>query len=163
MQENKEYNPYNTDTQKTEYMDNMEKSAFAQYVTAGAMMHAEAPKRRMDIKEFRRTYNEDGYQKKIFIIAVIGYVVVALNVITAILFNIIGLVDSILLGGLVFGIHKNKSKGCAVGLLVYSIFNWLIAVFSSGNLFFGWVCLAIPILSLIMLHKADKAYKKIYG
>lgn len=163
MQENREYNPYNADAQKAEYMDSMEKSAFAQYVTAGAMMHAETPKPRMDIKEFRRTYNEDGYQKKIFIIAVIGYVVVALNAIIAILFNIIGLLDSILLGGLVFGIHKHKSKGCAVGLLVYSIFNWLIAVFSSGNMFYGWIWLAIPVLSLVMFSKTDKAYKKIYG
>ena len=162
MNENKEYTSYDAETQKAEYMNTMEKSAFAQYVTAGAVVQVNEPKRRVDIKEFRRTYDGDGFQKKIFILSVIGYIAVAFNAMISVLFNIIGLVDCGILGALVFGIHKNKSKGCAIGLLAYALINWVVVFLASGNLLTGWSWFAISIISLLLFNKADKAYAQMY-
>lgn len=39
MENNTNYNPYGSETEKQQLIENMEKSAFAQYVTAGTTMH----------------------------------------------------------------------------------------------------------------------------
>ena len=163
MGNNTNYNPYGSETEKQQLIENMEKSAFAQYVTAGTTMHMNESKRRIDIKEFRRTYDEDGFKKKIFIAAIIAYIVIAFNVITSVLFNLIGLIDCAILAALVIGIHKNKSKGCVIGLLAYAIINWLVVFIATSNLFSGWIWITISIFLLFMFNKADKAYKQIYG
>ena len=162
MSEQKEHDSYHAQMQKAEYENNMEKSAFAQYVTAGASMHTNESKRIMDIKEFRRTYYENGYQKKIFVIAVIAYIIIAFHVITSVLYSITGLADCAIFATLVIGIHKKKSKGCAIGLLAYSILNWLVVFLATSNLFSGWVWIAISAGSLYMIQKADKAYAQMY-
>uniref|UniRef100_UPI0040576DAF hypothetical protein n=1 Tax=Agathobacter sp. TaxID=2021311 RepID=UPI0040576DAF len=159
MENNTNYNPYGNE--ESEAANVMEKSAFAQYVTAGAAM--ESPHMaKMGIKEFRRTYDGDGFKKKILIAAVIAYVLIAFNIIMSILFNIIGLIDSAILAALVIGMHKNKSKGCVIGLLAYSLINWLVVFIGSGNPLGGWIWIAISVFAFVMFNKVDKAYKQMF-
>lgn len=110
-------------------------------------------------KEYRKRYAPEKMYKDLKIMAIVGYVMVGINVVLGLLVDASALVDALLQFALVFGVHKYKSKGCAIGMLVYSIINMLFYLALNGKVGgWGWLALAIGVLSLF--RKMDQQYQQ---
>ena len=119
---------------------------------------ASAPHRGVTKKEYRKHFAPAELYKQLKSYAIWGYVLVGINVAVALLFDAAALLDALLQLGLVLGIHLKRSKGCAIGLLVYTILMnvlYLIAMGSIGGI--GWLIISIG--SLRIFGKMDKAYE----
>lgn len=110
-------------------------------------------------KEYRKRYAPAALNKELKTLSIIGYVLVGINVVTGLLLNVYALVDAVLLLALVLGVHKGKSQGCAVAILVYSAFGMVVSLISAGTpAGWGWLALGIGMLSTF--RKMDKQYAK---
>lgn len=110
------------------------------------------------LKEYRKNYASAPLKKGIKTWSIVAYVLVGLNVVIALLANPWMLLDAALLLGLSLGVHLNKSKGCAIALLVYSCINAVIGLIGSGTVSgWWWIVLAVSYLGIIK--KIDAEYK----
>lgn len=115
----------------------------------------------MSKKEYLRSHAPAEFYKNIKILAIITYVLLALNVIT-LLFNPAGIVDIILLLVFTLMIHLKKVKGCAIAVLIYGIVSVIIGLISFGTPA-GWLYIVFGIIYLVQFNKAEKEYKATYG
>ena len=115
----------------------------------------------MDKKEYFKNHAPESFYKTIKVCAIISYVLVGINVLSLII-NPWGILDVALMLGLTLGVHLKKVKGCAIALLVYSIFNFVVGLVAAGTpAGTGW--LVISIIYLVQFSKAEKEYKAVYG
>ncbi len=115
----------------------------------------------MDKKEYLLKHAPESFYKIIKICAIVSYVLVGINVLSLI-FNPFGILDVAIMLGLTLGVHVKKIKGCAIGLLIYSIFNFAVGLIAAGTPA-GTAWLVISIIYLVQFSKAEKEYKTIYG
>lgn len=117
--------------------------------------------------EFRRKYASDKFRKDIRNMAIVCYVLVAIQMVVAIgvvsaseagIYVVIGLVNL----ALTLGMHLGKSKGCAIALLVISCLDCLISLIEFGSLSSYWWIFA-AIFALKAFSSADKEYKSMIG
>ncbi len=110
------------------------------------------------LKEYRKNYASAPLKKSIKTWSIVAYVLVGLNAVIAIFANPWMLLDTALLLGLTLGVHLNKSKGCAIALLVYTLINAVIGLIGSGSVSgWWWIVLAVSYISTIK--KIDEEYK----
>lgn len=111
--------------------------------------------------EYRKRYASKSFQKSIMAIAIIGYVFAGINLIlmTTGVSDPLGFIDLAIYLGCLLGMHIGKSKGCAIGLLVYGACNMLILL-ALGQ-FGGWIWLALGIAAVLNFNNADKEYDRI--
>ena len=115
----------------------------------------------MSKKEYLKSHAPEGFYKTIKTWAIVSYVLIAINVVMLI-FNPLGIFDIALMLGLTLGIHLKKSKGCAIALLIYGIFNFVVGIVINGAPM-GILWLVAAIVYLVQFNKAEKEYKAIYG
>jgi len=115
----------------------------------------------MSKKEYLKGHAPEGFYKTIKTWAIVSYVLIAINVVMLI-FNPLGIFDIALMLGLTLGIHLKKSKGCAIALLIYGIFNFVVGIVINGAPM-GILWLVAAIVYLVQFNKAEKEYKAIYG
>lgn len=113
-------------------------------------------------KEYRKTCTNEKYRKTLKTNAIIMYVLVGLNLVLSIAANISGLLDVAITLALTLGMHIAKSKGCAVGILIYSIVNMVILLILNGSVG-GWLWLVMGISCLKAFSIADKEYEELTG
>lgn len=110
------------------------------------------------LKQYRKSYASDPLKKNIKTLSIVAYVLVGINLVIAVLANPWALIDTVLLLGLVLGVHLGRNKGCAIALLVYTIVNAIIGLVSSGTVSgWWWIFLAVSYLSTFK--KMDAEYK----
>lgn len=99
-------------------------------------------------------------KKNLTVSAVIGYIccVISLVVNVFLINNLPGLLDVIIVLILTLGFHLKYEKGCAIGLLVYSIINFVYMLVSTGKPG-GWLIVFTAIYSLMITVKLDKVWK----
>lgn len=110
------------------------------------------------LKEYRKNYASEGHRKTIRNLAIVGYVLCGVNLLVALLVNVFALVDVVVLLALVLGMHIGKSKGCAVGILVYAIIGALLSVLSGGSMT-GWGWIALGVCGINVFKKIDQEYQ----
>lgn len=110
------------------------------------------------LKEYRKNYASEPLKKSIKTWSIVAYVLVGLNAVIALLANPWMLLDTALLLGLTLGVHLNKSKGCAIALLVYTIINAVIGLIGSGTVS-GWWWIVLAVSYLGTIKKIDAEYK----
>lgn len=110
------------------------------------------------LKDYRKNYASEPLKKSIKTWSIVAYILVGVNVLLALLVNPLALIDSALLLGLTLGIHLGKSKGCAIALLVYAIYNTVITLISSGSIG-GWWWIVAAVSFLSTFKKIDEEYK----
>ncbi|MBQ8831426.1 MAG: zinc-ribbon domain-containing protein [Oscillospiraceae bacterium] len=130
----------------------------ATYCTSCGASLAAPVNRNISFKEYIGTYAEPTLVKNIKSSAIVCYVCLAISLIFAILYNYLGLIDVVVLGGLTLGMHLGKSKACAIALLVCSILSTLIALVSTGQ-FSGWLWIVASGWAVTSFSKLTKAYK----
>jgi len=113
-------------------------------------------------KEFLKKYAPASFKKTILVTSIVAYVLVGFNLLACLMGNVFGLIDVAIRLGLTLGVHVGKSKGCAIGLLAYGLFNLIVATLAMGMLA-GWGWVAIPVVYLVAFNKAEKEYKLVYG
>ena len=116
----------------------------------------------MTKRQYRKVCTEPKYRKSLKTNAIVMYVLAGLNLLLSIAANPMGLLDVAITLGLALGMHIGKSKGCAIGILVYGIVNIAILLITNGT-FSGWLWLILAISSLRAFSVADKEYESIYG
>lgn len=110
-------------------------------------------------KEFLQ--NHESFKKTIKTMAIVSYVLIGINALTIFL-NFFVIIDIAILLGCTLGVHLKKSKGCAIGILVYGIFNVIIGLLSNAGPI-GWMWIVFAITYLTQFSKVEKEYKAIYG
>lgn len=111
-------------------------------------------------QEFYKKYAGEKFKRELRVAAIIGYVLVGINLLVSILMNPYGLIDCAVLLGLLLGMHLGRSKGCAIALLAYSIFSSIVGMVSSGTLT-GWAWIAIGVSGVILFANTDKRYREL--
>lgn len=116
----------------------------------------------MSKKEFFKHYAPSSFKKTILVTSIIAYVLVVIALFGVLAGNTWAILDVALTLGLSLGVHIAKSKGCAIALLIYGIFNVVISSLTLGMLA-GWGWVVVPIVYLVAFSKAEKEYKAVYG
>ena len=111
----------------------------------------------MTKKEYRKACTNPKYLKELKSAAIVGYILVGVEVVVALLANIWALADAVILLGLVLGMHLGKRKGCAIAILCYSIFNVVYFLLTTGQLS-GWLWVIMGIYAMKAFSIADKEY-----
>ena len=111
------------------------------------------------LKEYRKHNADPQRQKTLRTYCIIGYVLCGLNIVLGLLANWMVLLEMGVLLALLIGVHKNKSKACAIGVLVYSIVNCLLLLLTTGSVS-GWVWLILGIGMVSTIGKIDKDYRE---
>ena len=111
------------------------------------------------LSDYIENYAEEKTRKDIKSVAILCYVCGGITAVSAIAFNPIALIDAALIIGLALGMHKKKSKGCAIAILVLAIYEVVIALIVTGQLA-GWVWVVAGIWAVITFNHAEKAYKE---
>lgn len=109
-------------------------------------------------REYLKKYAGDSFKNNLRIIAIVGYVLCGIQALMALADPFV-LADLAICLGLTLGMHLGRSKGCAIGILVYAIVSMLIILISSGTVG-GWGWLAVGISGLIIFHNAEKRYQE---
>lgn len=110
-------------------------------------------------KEYLRHHAPESFYTNIRINSIIAYILCGISGLTA-LANPFALVDVAIYLGLTLGMHLRKSKGCAIGILVYAIFGTVVNLIVN-HMLVGWAWLVIGIYSLIVFNNAEKRYKEL--
>ena len=105
--------------------------------------------------------NHEGLKKNVKIVAIISYVLIAINALN-LLFNFFVIIDIAILLGCTLGVHLKKKKGCAIGILVYGIFSVVVGLLSAGTPT-GWMWIVFAIIYLTQFNKVNKEYNAIHG
>jgi len=111
------------------------------------------------LSDYIENYAEEKTRKDIKSVAILCYVCGGITAVSAIAFNPIALIDAALIIGLALGMHKKKSKGCAIAILVLAIYEVVIALILTGQLA-GWLWVVAGIWAVITFNHAEKAYKE---
>ena len=111
-------------------------------------------------KEYIKHHAGENFQRNLRNTAIVGYILAGLNLLFALTLNIFALLDVAIILGLTLGMHLGKSKGCAVGLLIYSIYSVLFSLITTGSLS-GWLLLVLGIMAVQVFTKAEKRYKEL--
>ena len=111
-------------------------------------------------KEYIKHYAGDNFKRNLRNVAIVGYVAAGLNLLVALLSNVYALIDVVIILGVTLGMHLGKSKGCAVALLIYSIYAMVSSVIYTGSLG-GSLLLAMGIMAVRTFNRAEKRYKKL--
>lgn len=93
--------------------------------------------------------------------SICAYVMCGISLLT-VLVNVSALIDVAICLGLTLGMHIKKSKGCAIGILIYSIINLVVYLVATGSLG-GWAWLVVGIYAVLLFHNTEKRYKEKYG
>lgn len=109
--------------------------------------------------EYRRKYAPAKFHKDIKGLCIGGYVLLGISTLVAVVSNPVALVDTVLLLVLVLMVHLRKSKGCAIGLLAYSIFNCIMGIIAYGTPA-GYLWIILSIAMVVQFNKVDKQYKE---
>ncbi len=109
-------------------------------------------------KEFLKKYAPESFYVNVRVCAICGYVLCGLAALPA-LVNPFVLVDVAIYLALLLGMHLGKSKGCAIGILVYAIFGTVLNLIVNHALL-GWGWLIIGVLSVIIFGNAEKVYRE---
>lgn len=143
-------NPYAQQTapyaQSQVYNPNLPKPLpFGQYVSLG---------------EYRNIYASDSFHKTIRGWCIAGYAMCGFGLLVGFLLSgPFALIDSAIQIGLLLGVHLKKSKGCAIGLIVYAAISMLIGLLASGSPT-GWGWLALGIATCSAINQVDKQYRE---
>ena len=110
-------------------------------------------------KEFIKLPNLLTIKRDIKGAAIFGYVCAAATMI----FNLAmdnpgGLIDAVILLALSLGIHFKYSRGCAIGLTVYSIINMIVCIVAFGRPN-GWLILAVGLGAMKATSNFNKYWK----
>ncbi len=89
---------------------------------------------------------------------ILSYVIIAINMIIAAIYNPVGAVVILVFLGLILGIHLGLNKPCAIILLVLSIINLILNMISGVSA--GYVLVAIGGWSVKLLFDLDKLWKE---
>lgn len=122
-------------------------------------------KKDISFKEFYKDYCSADIKKNITGSAVALYVCSGITLFAAIAVSLFGIdimagvIDAILMLGLALGIQIGKSRACAVIILVYSIFNCLYSLVTTGRLS-GYLIIIAAVYATIATFKARKEYKE---
>lgn len=112
------------------------------------------------LKEYRRKYAPEHLRKNVTNLALVGYLLATVNLGMGI-WNGNGFqiaVAAVLLV-LDFGLHRDKSKFCAIGILVCACADLLLASVTGGSMTnWGWIALGFCAINPIS--EMDKAFKK---
>lgn len=109
-------------------------------------------------KDYRREYAPQEMNKNLKIVGIIGYVLTGINVLVAFL-NPFAWLDVVILLALTLGIHLSKSKGCAIGMLVYGCVSCLLGLLSMGTPT-GWAWIILGAVAISQINKIDRAYEQ---
>lgn len=110
-------------------------------------------------REYLKKYAGDSFNTNLRTTAIVGYVLCGIQALT-ILANPYVLADLAICLSLTLGMHLGRSKGCAIGILVYAVVSMLIGLLSSGVLG-GWGWLIVGIYGLVIFNNAEKRYKEL--
>ncbi len=113
-----------------------------------------------DKKEFLKKYAPESFYKNLRINAIIGYVLCGINVLVA-LANPFAFLDVAIFLGLLLGMHLGKSKGCAIGILVYAIFGVVLNLIVN-HVLAGYLWLIVGGYSVALFGNMDKLYREKY-
>ena len=105
--------------------------------------------------------NHETLKKNVKVIAIISYVLIALNAISIII-NPLVIIDIAILLVCTLGAHLKKKKGFAIGVLIYGIISVIIGLVSAGTPS-GWMWIIFGILYITQMNKAEKDYASLYG
>ena len=79
-------------------------------------------------KEFIEKYAQPSLRRNITSIAILCYVCAGINFVASCFLNPFGIIDSLVLAGLTFGMHLAKNRICAILILALSIVEAVIAI-----------------------------------
>ena len=113
----------------------------------------------VSISDYRCHYASEGFKKSIRTCAIICYVLCGVNVLLGLL-EPLYLVDAVILIALTLGLHLKKSKGCAIGMIVYSAISIILGLITTGTPS-GWLWLILGIAAINAINNVDKEYKDI--
>lgn len=114
---------------------------------------------RVTKQEYLKKYAGESFNKNLKITAIVGYVLCGIQAL-AVLANPYVLIDLAICLGLTLGLHLGRSKGCAIGMLVYFGVSLLLNLLSSGILG-GWGWLIVGIYGLNIIRNAEKQYEQL--
>ena len=111
-------------------------------------------------KEYRKKYAPEHLRKNVQALAVMGYVLSAANLAVGIWNgNWILAAVAVVLLAMNVGLHLNKSKVCAIGILVCACAQLLLASYiGSSPTSWGWIALGVCCVNPIK--EMDKAFEK---
>ncbi|MBQ1389701.1 MAG: zinc ribbon domain-containing protein [Clostridia bacterium] len=111
-------------------------------------------------KELLETPQCSELKKNLKASAIVGYISASLTFLAMVLLlgNYYALIDVALILGLTLGFHLTYNKFCAIGLLVYSIVNCIIALVDTGSPS-GWLIILAAVYAMMITFKIDKVWK----
>lgn len=116
----------------------------------------------MSKKEYLKHHAPESFYKSIRTDSITAYCVLGVSTVLMLFGFGGGILDKILILAFVLGVHLKKSKGCAIALIIYGAFNFIVATIDMGRPA-GWLWLALGIIYMKNFLDAEKEYKKIYG
>ena len=112
------------------------------------------------LAQYRKKYAPEHLRKNVQTLALVGYVLSVANLVVGIWSGnwILSAVAVVMLA-LNVGLHLNKSKACAVGILVCACLQLLLASYiGSSPTSWGWIALGVCCINPI--REMDKAFAK---
>lgn len=110
-------------------------------------------------QEYFKQYAGEGFYMNLKVTAICCYVLCGILGLTALL-NPYALVDVAIYLGLTLGMHLGKSKGCAIGMLAYSILGFVVNLVATGMIG-GWGWLALSAYAVYLFYNTEKRYKEL--
>ena len=112
------------------------------------------------LKEYRKHYAPEGLRRNVQNLAMVGYLLGAVNL-GAGVWNMapVGIAIAAAQLALTLGMHLNKSRLCAIGIMVIACGDLLLSFLTGGSLTtWGWVALGVCAISAF--NGMDKAFRK---
>ena len=98
----------------------------------------------VSFKQYIEEIADPKIKKSIRTYGIIGYILAGINLILAIAFVPLGIIDVLWITGLSLGIHLGKSRVCAIIFLILGIISCGLATVQNGSLSGYW----IPLLGI---------------
>lgn len=114
----------------------------------------------VSISDYRCNYTSAKFKKDIKSLGIVGYVLCGIGLLNFLLAGPVAVVDTAIQLGLTLGCHLKKSKGCAIAMIVYGVFNVVMGLAMAGTPS-GWGWLALGIGFFNQINKVDKEYKEL--
>ena len=112
-------------------------------------------------REYLKKYAGADFARRVKGAAIMGYVCAGINAVVCLIMGMpFGLIESAILLGLSLGMHLGKSKGCAIGILAYSVFSMVLGVVLYGSVG-GWLWVLTGIFAVINFVNAEKKFKEL--
>lgn len=114
----------------------------------------------VSVSEYRNLYAPDSFHKTVRNWAIGGYVMCGIGLLAGFLVSgPLALLDTAIQIGLLLGMHLKKSKGCAIGLIVYGAISMILGLVAAGSPT-GWGWLAVGIATCSAIGQVDKQYRE---